>query len=67
MILPIQSELYHIQIFKNQQRCQESSGWMELRLQQMNLTVLQMFDVTSLKWVRIKGADQSNFGKQYFK
>lgn len=37
---------------------------MECRLCQMNLTVLQMYDIT-WKQVRIKGADQINFGKVF--
>lgn len=31
--------------------------------QQINLTVLQMYDITSLKGPRIKGSDLRDFGK----
>ena len=37
---------------------------MECRLGQMNLTALQMYETSSLKGVREKGHDLSNFGNQ---
>lgn len=35
----------------------------KLRLWQINLTVLQMYDITSLKGPGMKGADLRDFGK----
>lgn len=37
-----------------------------MRLRQMNLTVLQIYDITSLKCMGIKRSDQSNFGKVFY-